>query len=147
MKTPASIAGHPIHPMLVPIAIGCFIFSFASDLLCLATGATDPWNMLAYYTMIGGILGALAAAIPGLVDGLSLPAGYTKGIALKHMAINLTVVVIYVINAWLRHGDPQNLKVPMFLSLVTILLLLVSGWLGGKMVFEAGVGVDTGPAR
>jgi len=85
MRTPASIAGHPIHPMLVPIAIGCFIFSLASDLICMATGATDPWNMLAYYTMIGGILGALAAAIPGLIDLLSLPAGYTKSVAGQHM--------------------------------------------------------------
>jgi uncharacterized membrane protein len=54
------------------------------------------------------------------------------------------VVAIYVCNAWLRSGNPQSLKVPMILSLVTVLMLLVSGWLGGKMVFEAGVGVDTG---
>jgi uncharacterized membrane protein len=147
MKTPASIAGHPIHPMLVPIAIGGFVLSFAFDLICLATGQGSPWNTLAYYTMIGGIIGALAAAVPGFIDLLSLPAGYTKSVALTHMGINLTVVVIYVINAWLRHGDPQNLKVPMVLSLVTVGLLLISGWLGGKMVFEAGVGVDTGPTR
>ena len=147
MRTPASIAGHPIHPMLVPIAIGCFIFSFASDLLCLATGNTQLWSMLAYYTMIGGILGALAAAVPGLIDLLSLPPGYTKSVAIKHMSINLTVVVIYVINAWMRSGNPASLKLPMILSLVTILLLLVSGWLGGKMVYEAGVGVDTGATK
>jgi uncharacterized membrane protein len=145
MRTPASIAGHPIHPMLVPIAIGCFIFSFAADLLCLATGNTQLWPTLAYYTMIGGILGALAAAVPGLIDLLSLPAGYTKSIAIKHMSINLLVVAIYVVNAWMRSGNPQSLKVPMILSTITILLLLVSGWLGGKMVYEAGVGVDTTP--
>ena len=29
MKTPASIGGHPIHPMLVPIATGGFLLSFA----------------------------------------------------------------------------------------------------------------------
>jgi uncharacterized membrane protein len=145
MRTPASIAGHPIHPMLVPIAIGCFIFSFASDLLCLATGDTQLFSTLASYTMIGGILGALCAAVPGLIDLLSLPPGFTKGIAIKHMSINLLVVAIYVCNAWMRHGNPGALKVPMILSLVTILLLLVSGWLGGKMVYEAGVGVDTAP--
>ncbi|HEX3057712.1 MAG TPA: DUF2231 domain-containing protein [Usitatibacter sp.] len=144
MKTPASIAGHPIHPMLVPIAIGGFVLSFAADLICLATGNGNPWNMFAYYAMIGGILGALAAAIPGLIDLLSLPAGYTKSVAVKHMSINLLVVAIYVCNAWLRSGNPQSLKLPMLLSLITVLLLLVSGWLGGKMVFEAGVGVDTG---
>jgi uncharacterized membrane protein len=143
MRTPASIAGHPIHPMLVPIAIGCFVFSFAADLICLATGASTPWNMLAYYTMVGGILGALAAAVPGLVDLLSLPPGPLKKTALTHMAINLGVVAIYVCNAWLRHGSPQDLKLPMLLSVVTVLMLLVSGWLGGKMVFEGGVGVNT----
>ena len=145
MKTPASIAGHPIHPMLVPIAIGCFVFSFAADLIAMATGSGNPWNMLAYYTMIGGIIGALAAALPGLIDLLSLPPGYTKGIAVKHMLINLAVVGIYIFNAYLRSGAPQDLKLPMILSVVTVLMLLVSGWLGGKMVFEAGVGVDTTP--
>jgi uncharacterized membrane protein len=145
MRTPASIAGHPIHPMLVPIAIGCFIFSFASDLICYFTGANDPWNMLAYYTMIGGIIGALAAAVFGFVDLLSLPADI-KPTAVKHMSINLIVVVIYICNAWWRHTSPQDLKVPMLMSLVTILLLLVSGWLGGKMVYEAGVGVNTVPS-
>jgi uncharacterized membrane protein len=144
MKTPASIAGHPIHPMLVPIAIGCFVLSFAADLICLATGTGNPWNMLAYYAMIGGILGALAAAIPGLIDLLSLPPGFTKSVAVKHMSLNLLIVALYVWNAWMRHGEPQSLKFPMTLSLVCILMLLMSGWLGGKMVFEAGVGVDTG---
>lgn len=146
MKTPASIAGHPIHPMLVPIAIGCFIFSFASDLIGMATGAAEPWTMLAYYTMAGGIIGALAAAIFGFVDLLSLPSGYTKSIGIKHMLINLTVVVIYVVNAFMRHGGAHGGLV-FVLSVVTILLLLVSGWLGGKMVYEAGVGVDTGAPR
>jgi len=143
MRTPASIAGHPIHPMLVPIAIGCFVFSFAADLMCAATGSAAPWPTLASYTMIGGIVGALAAAIPGLIDLLSLPAGPIKRTALTHMAINLTVVVLYVVNAFLRFGDPKNLGIPITLSFIGIGLLLISGWLGGKMVFEAGVGVSS----
>src|SRR3954463_11327519 len=142
MQTPASIAGHPIHPMLVPIAIGCFIFFFASDLIFFATGNSEPWNTLAYWTIIGGILGALAAAVPGLIDLLSLPAAI-RSTALKHMAINLSVVVLYIVNAWMRYRDEDNLQVPMLLSLVAILMLVVSGWLGGKMVYEAGVGVHT----
>jgi uncharacterized membrane protein len=146
MRTPASIAGHPIHPMLVPIAIGCFIFSFAADLICVFSGSGNPWNTLAYYTMVGGIIGALAAALPGLVDLLSLPAPI-KSTGIKHMAINLTVVVIYVVNAWMRHNNPQDLKMPMILSFITIVLLVISGWLGGKMVYEAGVGVQESDRR
>lgn len=143
MRTPASIAGHPIHPMLVPIAIGGFVLSFAFDLMCMVKGNVAPWPTLALYTMCGGILGALAAAVPGLVDLLSLPPGPIKKTALTHMGINLTVVALYVVNFYLRYNDPQNLNIPILLSFVGIGLLLVSGWLGGKMVFEAGVGVSS----
>lgn len=145
MRTPASIRGHPIHPMLVPIAIGGFVLSFAFDLICLAGGKPDLWNPLAYYTMLGGIAGALAAALPGLIDLLSLPPGPIKRTAITHMSINLTVVALFIWNAWLRHGNPQNLAMPMALSAIALLMLVVSGWLGGKMVYEAGVGVERVP--
>jgi uncharacterized membrane protein len=144
MRTPASIAGHPLHPMLVPIAIGGFVISFAFDIICIASGTRDPatYNTVAYYAMLGGIVGALAAAVPGLVDLLSLPHAPIRKTALTHMAINLGVVVLFIVNAWMRHSAPTDLKVPMILSLIGILMLLVSGWLGGKMVYEAGVGVS-----
>ena len=147
MRTPASIAGHPIHPMLVPIAIGGFVISFAADLICLGGGPPSVWNPVAYYTMIGGILGALAAAVPGLIDLLSLPPGPIKKTAVTHMGVNLLVVAIYVCNAWMRSSSPQDLKLPMILSAITVVMLLYSGWLGGKMVFEGGVGVNDGTSR
>jgi len=147
MRTPASIAGHPIHPMLVPIAIGGFVISFIADLADLAGGNPGVWNLIAYYAMLIGIVGALAAALPGFVDLLSLPAGPIKRTALAHMGINLCVVGMYACNAYLRHGNPQSITIPMALSAVAILLLLVSGWLGGKMVFEGGVGVNDGASR
>ena len=75
MRTPASIAGHPIHPMLVPIPIGLWIFSLVCDLIA-AGGSTNPaWQTVAFYSMGGGIVGALLAAIFGLIDLLSLPPG------------------------------------------------------------------------
>jgi uncharacterized membrane protein len=147
MRTPASIAGHPIHPMLVPIAIGGLILSFIFDIVCIATGSVEPWATVAYYTMIGGIVGALVAAIFGFIDMLSIPAGATKKVALTHMAINLTVVVLFIFNAGMRHADVSPGGTPFILSLVGIALLAVSGWLGGKMVYEAGVGVSGGPAE
>ena len=145
MRTPASIAGHPIHPMLVPIPIGLWIFSFVGDLFH-AGGSADPaWITLALYCMGGGIAGALLAALPGLVDLLSLPPG-PRSTAVKHMAINLTVVALYAINFWMRLQSPESPGKLIWLSLIALGLLVVSGWLGGKMVYEYGVAVDTGPA-
>jgi len=138
MRTPASIAGHPIHPMLVPLPIGMWVLSLACDII--AAFAADPtsWKTVALYAMIGGIIGALLAAVFGLIDLLSLPARI-RSTALAHMGINLTIVVLFVIDAWLRLSGSD----PVWLSVVAILLLLVSGWLGGKMVYRLGVAVDT----
>lgn len=144
MRTPASIAGHPIHPMLVPIPIGLWIFSLVCDLIH-AGGSTSPaWTTVALYTMGGGIVGALLAAVPGLIDLLSLPPG-PRRTALTHMAINLTVVVLYVINFWLRLGSPERPGNLIWLSVIGIGLLVISGWLGGKMVYVHGIAVDTPP--
>lgn len=142
MRTPASIANHPIHPMIVPIAIGGFILSFVFDIVCLASGNMDPWATVAYVTMIGGIVGALLAAVFGFTDYLSLPDGRVKHTASMHMALNLTIVVLYIVNAWVRHGNPASLKGPFLLSLLGIILLGISGWLGGRMVYEMGVAVN-----
>jgi uncharacterized membrane protein len=142
MRTPANIAKHPIHPMLVAIPIGLWIFSLACDLIRVM-GATSPnWELAAYYTMIGGILGALLAAVPGFIDMLALPRGL-KRIALIHMTINLTVVALYVWNASLRKHGGVDLAV--WLSVISVGLLGISGWLGGKMVYVHGVAADIPP--
>src|SRR3954468_9191117 len=101
MQTPASIARHPIHPMLVPIPIGLWIFSFVCDLFHASGASAEAWTTVALYTMAGGIIGALLAALPGLVDLLSLPEG-PRSTAIKHMALNLTIVALYIINFAMR---------------------------------------------
>jgi uncharacterized membrane protein len=142
MRTPANIAKHPIHPMLVAIPVGLWIFSFACDLIHAFGGISPNWEVAALYSMVGGIAGALLAAIPGFIDLLSLPPGI-KRIGLMHMAINLTVVVLYIVNAWLRSRRPAESM--LWLSVISIGLLVISGWLGGKMVYVHGVAVEIPP--
>jgi uncharacterized membrane protein len=142
MRTPASIARHPIHPMLVPLPIGLWLFSLFCDLVHRFGASSPNWEVVAWYTMVGGIVGALLAAVPGLIDLLSLPSS-VKRVGVTHMALNLTVVGLYIINAWLRRGGASDGAI--WLSVLAIVLLGVSGWLGGKMVYEHGVAVDVQP--
>src|SRR5215216_6326447 len=121
MRTPANIAGHPIHPMLVTIPIGLWIFSLMADLVALRSGAPETWTLIALYAMIGGIFGALAAAAPGLVDLLSIDDRDLKKTALIHMSLNLTIVALYVVNAWLRWDAPAARGgLPLALSVLAI---------------------------
>ena len=63
MATPASVHKHPIHPMLIAFPIALWIFSFVCDVIHLMGWGGVIWNDMAFYTMIGGLLGALAAAV------------------------------------------------------------------------------------
>ena len=144
MRTPANIAKHPIHPMLVTIPIGLWVFSLVCDLIFLS-GKAGPWATVALYTMVGGFIGALVAAVPGLIDLLSLSDPAIKKIAITHMSINLVAVALFAVNIWLRLGGAGNTGTPLILSVIAIAILAVSGWLGGEMVHRHGVGVDTTP--
>lgn len=68
MASPASIAKHPIHPVLVALPIGLWIFSLVSDVIYLTKWGGPVWNDVAFYTMAGGFGSALLAAVPGLID-------------------------------------------------------------------------------
>lgn len=142
MHTPASIAKHPLHPMLIVFPVGLWIFSLVCDLAVLA-GATSPgWQTAAFYTMVGGFVGALAAAVPGLIDLLSLRVARVRRIAITHMVLNLIAVALYAVNIWMRMQATADMRVPVLLSVVAVIILAVSGWLGGEMVHVHGVAVE-----
>lgn len=143
MRTPASIARHPMHPMLVTLPIGLWVFSFACDLVFAFETADPVWKTVALYTMVGGLVGALAAAVPGLIDLVSLPPRLRRT-ALGHMALNIAVIALFGVDVWLRatSGDAgAGSTATVWLSLIAITLLGISGWLGGKLVYERGVAV------
>ena len=149
MRTPAQVAGHPIHPMLVALPIGMWVFSLVADFIALRSGAADTWHAAALYTMVGGIIGALLAAPFGFIDVMSLRDAHTRRIGFTHMTLNLVIVVLYIVNAWTRVAASVSPTVSLWLSIVAIAMLLVSGWLGGHMVYKHGVAVnaaDTAPS-
>ena len=80
--------------------------------------------------------------MPGFIDMLSLPWS-VKRTALVHMTINLVVVALYVINAWMRRGGVADAAI--WLSVICVGLLVISGWLGGKMVYVLGIAVQPAP--
>ncbi|RQW78334.1 MAG: DUF2231 domain-containing protein [Geobacter sp.] len=142
MMSTASIAKHPLHPMLIPFPIALWVFSLICDILWLWTGNLF-WSTFALYTIEGGIIGALIAALPGFVDLFTMHPSPVKRIGIWHMSINLTLVVLYVVNFLWRRGMPFGMEVWQFvLSLLSVALLTVSGWLGGEMVYVHGAGVE-----
>ena len=126
--------------MLVMFPLGLFGFSFVADLFFLGTG-DFLWSDVAYYTMAGGIVGGVLAAIPGAMDLFAMPYSRTRAVGVVHMSINLAVVILYALNLWMRGGADAQAMAPIWLSAVSVALLAVSGWLGGEMVYVHRAGV------
>jgi uncharacterized membrane protein len=142
----AKIAGHPVHPMLIVFPIGLFITSFIFDLVYLAAG--DPfWYRTAFWTMLIGFIGTLAAALPGFADYLSLsPKTEARRIATYHMVVGMSLAALYFVNLMVRDwgaiGANRTPWLPVGLNLLGVLLISVQGWLGGELVYRHGVGVE-----
>jgi len=142
MSSPASIKNHPVHPMLVAFPIGLWVFALVCDVVR-AVGGTAAWQTVATFCVAGGIVGALLAAVPGLVDYFSIDEAEMKRIANMHLAVNLGAVVIFAINLWLRFRLPVESNVPLGLSVIGVLAIGFSGWLGGEMVYVKGMAVES----
>lgn len=138
MSTRATIAGHPIHPMLVTLPIGLWVFSLVCDFGFVITG-DQAWATTAYFTLGGGIVGALLAAVPGLIDLLGLHDGRAQRIAVYHMVLNLAIVAVQAANFWMRAADEAVGTLPRGISIVAVAALIASGWLGGHLVHVFGV--------
>jgi uncharacterized membrane protein len=124
--------------MLVTLPIGLWVFSLVCDFVFAATGNAE-WQTTAYLTLGGGVVGALLAAVPGLFDLLTLHEGTERRIGVVHMTLNLAIVTIQVVNFWLRTRPDYNAGVALGLSIVAVIALVVSGWLGGQLVHVLGV--------
>ena len=147
MASPASLGGHPVHPMLIPFPIALWVFSLIADVIYLWRGNPVWRDWVAFYTLLGGIVGGVLAAVPGLIDWLSLTDPAVKKIANWHARLNVIALLIFVASFYLRTTSGAGLvggsyTIPFALSVVGVILITISGWLGGEMVFRHGVAVD-----
>jgi uncharacterized membrane protein len=142
--TPARIGKHPIHPMLVVLPLGLWIAALAFDIVY-AAGGGPVWRTLAFWNIAAGIIGALLAAVPGFVDYLDLE-GRARRIATYHMVLNLAAVAIFALNWYVRTRVTPDSQWPLVLSVIGVVGIIISGWLGGELVYRERVGVEE-PAR
>ena len=141
MSSPASIAKHPIHPMLVAFPVGLWVFALVCDIVHLS-GGSQAWSTVALYSIAGGIVGALLAAVPGFIDYLSIDEAEMKRIATTHLLLGLGSVVIFALNLWARFRVDEASKIPFLLSVLGVIVVGFGGWLGGKMVYVKGMAVE-----
>lgn len=137
-----SIAGHPIHPILVIFPVAFLAGAAGTDLGYWLT--EDPFWARASAWLIGtGALTGILAALVGIIDFLKHKRVRSRRAGWAHMAINVVALVLTLINFKLRSGDAEASIVPagLIISLVVATLLSIGGWYGGELSFRHKVGV------
>ena len=141
MSSPASVARHPIHPMLVVFPIGLWTFSLVCDIIYVFGGREPMWNTVALYTAVGGIIGAAVAAVPGVIDYLSIKDKEVRAIGTRHMMVNLGALLVFIV-ASIARAKGVSAMMPFLLSIAGIVLISFGGWLGGELVYVKGMAVQ-----
>jgi uncharacterized membrane protein len=141
-RSTASIGGRPIHAMLVPIPIACFVGTFITDLVYWKTAAMIWADISAWFLTVGLIL-SIFVVIAGLIDFF----GDRRVRALRAVWIhglgNGLALILSIFNAFVHTRDAYTSVVPsgLILSTLVVIILAVTGWNGWALVYRHGVGV------
>jgi uncharacterized membrane protein len=148
MRSKISIAGHPIHPQIIPFPIAFSLGALLSDMIYLRQ-RTDTWYNISLFNLVLGSIGGAAAAAPGAIDYFTSLTVGSHNQASTHALLNGSFIALNSANASMRMNGKakqgRNLVTAVMLSLLGACLLGISGWLGGELVYKHGIAVEPAP--
>jgi nitrite reductase/ring-hydroxylating ferredoxin subunit/uncharacterized membrane protein len=130
--------------MLIVLPLGLFIGSWIFDLIGKATNNELLWAA-SYYCDIAGLVGGFCAAIPGVIDWATVvpPRSSGKKRGLIHASLNVLVLIAFIVIAVHRSAtiaEPGGFELGLMTA--AIVVLGISGWLGGTLSYRNQIGVD-----
>ena len=135
-----SVLDHPVHPILQAIPASLLPASTTFDVLARIGGDEEGLSEAAHYSLIFGLVGAAGAAATGVLDYFEIENRPVRRTALYHGLTNAALIGSYVLS--LRHREDHKAGGPaLALSVLGAALIGLSGYLGGKLVYEHGVRV------
>lgn len=141
MRSKFSIYGHPLHPLLVALPIGLFVWTFAADIIYIASDKDHKWYDISLWSGAAAVVTALVAALPGFGDYFTIGIrSQARVMGAAHMLLNLTIVGLFAVALLMMIDnnavDGTNLAIVVILHALGIGLLTISGILGGEMTFR-----------
>jgi uncharacterized membrane protein len=130
--------GHPVHPLLITVPIGCWTSASLLDLSGRSPRAAQQ--------LVGaGILGAVGAAVTGMADWRTTT-GAGRRVGLVHAASNSVALGAYVASWRLRAAGKHRAGAAV--ALAGAVALAAGGFLGGHLSYALGANVaGNDPAR
>jgi uncharacterized membrane protein len=139
----------PLHPRFVHFPVALLATGSVLALVYLLGWRRPALPTAAWVMLLLGWLGVFPAVISGLIDRNAAPDDPAVLAALNpHIAAGFGLLLVYGLLLYERLRNPAVLDKPhrrlwlLALLLAGLALLVVEGWLGGKLVYELGVGVQ-----
>ena len=137
---------HPIHPIIVHFPIALLCVSVAFDILARrwpGSGLRDT----SFYCLLAGALGAaLAVVTGGMEEELAERAGAPESVLELHESLGTVTLIVFVAllglrlamqRGWIKDIPPLTLG----LGVIGVVLLALTGYWGGELVYVYGIGV------
>jgi len=125
--------GHPLHPAVIPVPVGCWTATAVFDLIGEERAADLTLNL--------GLAGAVVSAVTGAAQWQDYASQKDiKRIGALHAILNTGATVLYAGSAIARRNGSRTAG--MALSTLGLGVNLASAWLGGELAYEMGAGVD-----
>lgn len=129
--------------MLIVLPSALFPLLLVLDVLQAWQADTVFWGV-GFWIAALGVVGTLAAMVPGIIDMASIPDG-TKAhrTGMWHALVGTLTLLAYVAATWVRYtGAPAAAYgVGLGIDVAGVLLVTIQGWLGGELVYKHHVGV------
>ena len=128
------VVGHPLHPAIVQIPLGCWVGACAIDML-----GGQPARPAARMLVGLGVVSSAPAVLSGLAEWVHTRDAERR-VGAVHAAVNALGVVFFGASWWRRRaGDGSGRRS----ALAGMAVVGMGGWLGGHLAYNRGVGVNT----
>jgi uncharacterized membrane protein len=138
--------GHPLHPAVVHLPTGLWPAALLFDAMSRYGVGGNAMVRTSFACILVGLLAVLMAVPSGLAEWSEIKPGRpARRIGIYHLILNVATSGLFLTNLLIRrdevsHADSVTTR-QLLLSLAGVLTLSVSGNLGGRMVYDRGIGV------
>ncbi|PWS35309.1 hypothetical protein DFH01_23390 [Falsiroseomonas bella] len=137
--------GHPLHAMTVAFPVALTFCAFGADALYLLSGETF-WARAGVWAAGTAFLFGLAAGATGTMELLMVRGIRIRAPAWTHFVIAVLLLSLLGANWGYRIQGYEAAVLPygILLSGFNVLMVMATGWHGGKLVFDYRLGTSKG---
>lgn len=144
-ETRVAILGHPIHAMSVAFPVALTFCTFGADCLYWYTGQSFLARAAIWAAGTGFFFGMMAG-FTGMFELLLVSGIRARAAAWTHSIIAVMLLSLLGANWGQRLSGYEAGVLPygILMSALSVVLVVVTGWHGGKLVFDYRLGISKG---